>query len=186
VKEFNKTSKIQLVSATVLPWPKDLLLELGEIPVTQRITLSYFIEPGAGEIGWKDKYRYQSHGLRFDINNVDEDEMGFRKRVNLAAREENEQVNGNSGSQRWEIGVNNRSNGSIHTDYWTGTAAELATCNIISVFPIIGWWRERKHLNKVENSTRYSLVVSLDTPEQNVELYTTVKNMIQIPIEIET
>jgi subtilase family protein len=169
-----------------LPWPKDLLLEMGEIPVRLRITLSYFIEPGAGEIGWKDKYRYQSHGLRFDINNIGEDEEDFRKRVNLEAREENEEFIGSSGSNRWIIGTNNRSNGSIHSDYWEGTAADLSTCNLISVFPVIGWWRERKHLGKVENSTRYSLIISLETPAQDVELYTTVKNMIEVPIEIKT
>lgn len=169
-----------------LPWPKDLLLEMGKIPVRLRVTLSYFIEPGAGEIGWKDKYRYQSHGLRFDINNVGEEEDEFRKRVNVEAREDNEEVNGNSGSSRWVIGANNRSNGSIHSDYWEGTAAELATCNLIAVFPIIGWWRERKHLGKVENTARYALVVSLETPEQDIQLYTTVKNMIEVPIEIKT
>jgi hypothetical protein len=169
-----------------LPWPRDLLLGLGETPVKLRVTLSYFVEPGAGEIGWKDKYRYQSHGLRFDINNVGESEDDFRRRINIAAREENEEVNGNSGSNRWVIGINNRSSGSIHSDYWDGTAADLATCNHIAIFPVIGWWRERKHLGKVETKTRYSLIVSLDTPTQDVELYTTVKSMIEVPIEINT
>lgn len=168
------------------PWPKELLLSLSATPVTLRITLSYFIEPGAGEIGWKDKYRYQSHGMRFDVNNVDEDEDDFRKRINVEAREEGDELNGSSGSGRWKIGINNRSNGSIHSDFLEGTAAELASCNLIGVFPVIGWWRERKHLNKVETKARYSLIVSLETPAVDVELYTTVKNMIQIPIEIKT
>lgn len=167
-----------------LPWPSDLLLEMGQTPVKLRITLSYFIEPGAGEIGWKDKYRYQSHGLRFDVNNVGENEDDFRKRVNKAAREEDEEVNGNAGSNRWVIGTNNRSSGSIHSDFWEGTAADLATCNYIAVYPVIGWWRERKHLGKVENKTRYSLIISLETPAQDVELYTTVKTMIEVSIEI--
>ncbi len=169
-----------------LPWPSDLLLEMGKIPVKLRITLSYFIEPGAGEIGWKDKYRYQSHGLRFDVNNIGENEEEFRKRVNKAAREEDEKVNSKGGSNRWFIGVNNRSNGSIHSDYWEGTAADLATCNHIAVYPIIGWWREREHLGKVENKTRYSLIISIETPTQEVELYTNVKTMIEVPIEIST
>lgn len=167
-----------------LPWPSDLLLEMGQTPVKLRITLSYFIEPGAGEIGWKDKYRYQSHGLRFDVNNVGENEDDFRKRVNKAAREEDEEINGNAGSNRWVIGTNNRSSGSIHSDFWEGIAADLATCNHIAVYPVIGWWRERKHLGKVENKTRYSLIISLETPAQDIELYTTVKNIIEIPIEI--
>jgi hypothetical protein len=168
------------------PWPKDLFLQMGEIPVRLRITLSYYIEPGAGEIGWKDKYRYQSHGLRFDINNVGEEDDDFRKRINLAAREENEEINTTSGSNRWTIGANNRSSGSIHGDFWEGTAADLATCNLIAVFPIIGWWRERKHLGKVDTKARYSLIISLDTPSQDVELYTTVKTIIEVPIEITT
>ncbi|MFG0591007.1 S8 family peptidase [Myroides odoratimimus] len=169
-----------------LPWASELLLEMEGIPVKLKITLSYFIEPGAGEIGWKDKYRYQSHGLRFDVNNIGENEDDFRKRVNKAAREEDEEVNGNAGSNRWVIGANNRSNGSIHSDFWEGTAADLATCNHIAVYPVVGWWRERKHLGKVENRTRYSLIISLETPAQDVELYTTVKNMIEVPIEIQT
>ena len=158
---------------------------MGEIPVKLKITLSYFIEPGAGEIGWKDKYRYQSHGLRFDVNNVHETENVFRSRVNIAAREENDEISGDAGSSRWAIGINNRSTGSIHSDFWEGTAAALATCNHIAVYPIIGWWRERKHLGKVENQTRYSLIISLETPAQDIELYSTVKNMIEVPIEIQ-
>lgn len=179
-----ETNEIHLFN---FPWPEELLLSMSEAPVKLKITLSYFIQPGAGEIGWKDKYRYQSHGLRFDINNVGESEDVFRKRINVAAREEaDEQVNGSSGSERWAIGINNRSNGSIHSDYWEGTAAALSTCHFIAVYPIIGWWRERKHLGQVENKTRYSLIVSLETPAQDIELYTTVKNIIEIPIEIQT
>lgn len=185
-KEGSSNTETNEIHFFDLPWPSDLLLEMGQIPVKLRITLSYFIEPGAGEIGWKDKYRYQSHGLRFDVNNVGENEDDFRKRVNKAAREEDEEVNGNVGSNRWVIGTNNRSSGSIHSDFWEGTAADLATCNHIAVYPVIGWWRERKHLGKVENKTRYSLIISLETPAQDVELYTTVKTMIEVPIEIQT
>jgi hypothetical protein len=51
-----------------LPWPVDVLEELSELPVQMRVTLSYFVEPSPGEIGWKDRYRYASHGLRFELN----------------------------------------------------------------------------------------------------------------------
>ena len=169
-----------------LPWPKDFLLELGNIGVILRVTLSYFIEPGAGEIGWKDKYRYQSYGLQFDINNVGENENDFKKRLNVAARAEDEVVYNRTDSSRWEIGINNRNKGSIHSDFWVATAAQVATCNLIAVYPIIGWWRERKHLKKVENTTRYSLIISLETPAQDIELYTKIKTIIDAPIEIKT
>lgn len=183
-KEGSSTAETNEIHFFNLPWASDLLLQMGETPVKLKITLSYFIEPGAGEIGWKDRYRYQSHGLRFDVNNVNESEDDFRRRVNIAAREENEEVNGNTGSNRWAIGTNNRSTGSVHSDYWEGTAAALATCNHIAVYPVIGWWRERKHLGKVENQTRYALIISLETPAQDVEIYTTVRNMVEVPIEI--
>ena len=183
-KDGSSTAETNEIHFFNLPWASDLLLQMGETPVKLKVTLSYFIEPGAGEIGWKDKYRYQSHGLRFDVNNVNESEDDFRRRVNIAARDENEEVNGNAGSNRWAIGTNNRSTGSIHSDYWEGTAAALATCNHIAVYPVIGWWRERKHLGKVENQTRYALIISLETPAQDVELYTTVRNMIEVPIEV--
>lgn len=167
-----------------LPWPEELLLSLSNIQVKLKITLSYFVEPGAGAIGWKDKYRYSSFGLRFDVNNVGETETEFKKRINKVAREEAEVVLGNSGSDRWKIGVNNRNNGSIHSDFMELTAAELSTCNLIGIFPVVGWWRERKHLGKVENETRYSLIISLETPAQDVELYTTVRTIIETNIEI--
>ena len=43
------------------PWPKAVLLDLGETKVKLKVTLSYYIEPSPGEIGWKDRYRYPCH-----------------------------------------------------------------------------------------------------------------------------
>lgn len=62
----------------------------------------------------------------------------------------------------------------------------MAECNLIAIYPIVGWWRERHNLRKYNTKARYSLVVSLDTPAETVELYSTVKAMIQIPIEVST
>ena len=68
-----------------LPWPKDVLLNLpDDTKVNMRVTLSYFIEPGPGEIGWKDRYRYASHALRFELNSPGESKSEFAKRVNKA------------------------------------------------------------------------------------------------------
>lgn len=167
-----------------LPWPRETLLEFGETPVKMRVTLSYFIEPGPGEIGWKDKYRYRSHGLKFDVNTVSESRENFVKRVNKAARDEDEQSASSNDSGRWAIGSQNRHLGSVHSDFIEGTAAEIATCNFIGVFPVIGWWRERSHLGKWDKKTRYSLIVSLETPSEEVDLYTPVAVSLQIPIEI--
>lgn len=169
-----------------LPWPKEELQANPDIAVTLKVTLSYFIEPGPGEVGWKDKYRYRSHGLCFDVNSETETSIQFQKRINKAVREEDEGIESDSGSERWLIGTKGRRNGSVHSDTWHGTAGQLADCNMIAVFPIIGWWRERKHLHKYNTSTRYSLIVSLETPNQEVQLYTPVVTEIQniVPITV--
>ena len=178
-----KTNEMHLFD---FPWPKELLLSLGAIQVKLRITLSYFIDPSPGAIGWKDKYRYQSHGLRFDLNNVGETEKQFRARINKAAREEDAEKETEAGSARWVIGKKGRDVGSIHSDIWEGNAADIADCNLIAIYPIIGWWRERHNQNKFNSKCRYSLVVSLDTPSEEIPLYSTIATKISIPIEIKT
>ncbi len=167
------------------PWPKEELLALGDTPVKLKITLSYFIEPGPGRIGWKDKYRYQSFGLRFDVNKEGETEDEFKQRINKAVRDEDYENESSGSDTRWVIGKDNRSIGSIHSDIWEGNAADIADCNIIAVYPVIGWWRERHNLKKYNSKARYSLLVSLETPIEDVELYTAITNKIATPITVE-
>lgn len=170
-----------------LPWPREVLLALGEAPVTLRVTLSYFIEPGPGEVGWKDRYRYPSFGLRFSLNSEGETDKDFMKRVNIAARDEGEEKPGtSSGSDRWLIGSNARDKGSVHSDIWKGTAANIASCNLIGVYPVIGWWRERPWLDRWKRIARYSLVVSLHTTDENIDIYTPVAVQLGVPIEIQS
>lgn len=171
-----------------LPWPSDILLERHDMQVEMRITLSYFVEPGPGEIGWKDRYRYASHALRFDVNSPGEPRNLFVRRINAAARAEDEGHPGTSSpSGHWIIGQA-RDRGSIHSDIWQGTAAQLADSKHIAVSPRIGWWRERNHLGKCESRTRYALIVSIYTPEQEVDIYTPVAQQIgiSVPISVNT
>jgi hypothetical protein len=76
----------------LLPWPRQELLNLGNVEVEMRVTLSYFIEPNPGiaERGIKGRYRYESHGLRFDVSRPNEDKDQFRQRINKRARDEEE------------------------------------------------------------------------------------------------
>lgn len=90
---------------------------------------------------------------------------------------------GTTGSDRWYLGKNNRDVGSIHSDVWTGPAVDLAECYYIAVYPIVGWWRERYNLGKYNNKMRYSLVVSISTPEENVDFYTPIQTLIEQKIE---
>lgn len=104
------------------------------------------------------------------------------KSINKAVISEDEEETLTSSNVNWLLGQQ-RNVGSIHSDTWEGTAAELATSNLIGVFPAIGWWRERKWLGKVENTMRYSLIVSLST-EADVDLYTPIYTKIQSEITI--
>jgi hypothetical protein len=170
-----------------LPWPSDILLSLGEMEVTLRITLSYFIDPSPGEVGWKDKYTYASHGFRFDMNTPFEKKEAFISRINAAIQnDEQDVVAPQSPSERWKIGKGNRNSGSIHSDYWVGTAADLAVCNLVAVYPTMGWWRGRPHLGKWNSQTKYSLIVSLETEDTTIPIYETVKNLIRtrVPIQV--
>lgn len=71
-----------------LPWPKQELEQLGEHSVEMRVTLSYYIEPNPSARGPRSRYRYQSHGLRFDVKRAGESPHDFRARINKAARDE--------------------------------------------------------------------------------------------------
>ena len=157
-----------------IPWPSEELAELGDVEVELRVTLSYFIEPGPGEIGWKDRYRYPSHSLRFDVINSDETKESFQERI--SARMKSEDMNrgegGTSGSDRWYLGRKNRDVGSIHSDYIRCSAVDLCNTKYLAVYPVTGWWLKRNHLGKENSTARYSLVISLSSPEVNADLYT--------------
>ncbi|MCF7837098.1 MAG: S8 family peptidase [Candidatus Marinimicrobia bacterium] len=168
-----------------LPWPKDVLQAMPpHADVKIRVTLSYFIEPSPGEVGWKDRYRYASHGLRFDLNSPTETRDQFKRRINQAARdEENGHPGTNSPSGHWVLGQA-RDKGSIHSDIWKGSAAELAESNLIAISPLVGWWRERPHKGKWNRKTRYALIISIETPETEVDIYTPVSVQLQAPVSI--
>lgn len=167
-----------------LPWPKTVLQELGETPVELRVTLSYFIEPSPGRRGWSYRHRYASHGLRFDMKTPIESIDAFRRRVNEAAKEEDEsEERSKSDSSRWLLGPTLRHRGSLHSDRWQGIAADLAEREYIAVYPVIGWWRERPLLHRGDRRTRYSLIVSISTPTADVDIYTPVAQQIRTMVE---
>lgn len=168
-----------------LPWPKEVLHSLGSEKATLRVTLSYFIEPGPGEVGWRDKYRYASCGLRFDVINTNESLIDFEKRVNIKMRDDDKDK-GDGSSRDWYLGVKTRNVGSIHSDFCEESAINLYDANHVAVYPVVGWWRERAHLEKYNEVIRYSLIVTIETPEVNTDLYTPIITEIssKIPVEI--
>ena len=169
------------------PWPKDLLRDLGETEIKLRITLSYYIEPSPGEVGWKDKYRYPSCGLRFDLIRTNESIDEFKYRVNQKAHGEDDEPEENiAAGYKWVLGTQNRDVGSIHSDFLITTAANLCESECIAVYPVGGWWKERSYLGKSDKHVKYSLVVSLSTPEESIDLYTPIITQIAQKITIST
>lgn len=163
-----------------LPWPVEVLQGvLSETDVKLNITLSYFIEPNPGSRKYSNNFSYRSHGLRFNVIGESEDVETFHKRVNKNTREEGE--SGFSG-ESWIIGSRYRDKGSIHRDFWIGSGADLATRNQIAVYPVSGWYRMRKKLEKYDSSVRYSIIVTIEAPEIDVDIYTPIRAM--IPIEV--
>jgi len=168
-----------------LPWPKSVLTQLGDADVTMRVTLSYFIEPNPGERGWTRKHRYQSHGLRFDVKRPLESMAEFQARISADAQDDDDYDSSPAGEQEWALGSWYRNKGSIHSDVWTGTAAELASSGVLAVHPVSGWWKERKHLEGWKKDARYSLIVSLETASEEADFYAEIEQMIKPVVETE-
>ena len=170
-----------------LPWPREELEGLGETQVEMRVTLSYFIEPNPSRRGFRSKYRYESHGLRFDVKRPHESVDDFRTRINAAARDEEEGTHDRQGKDPdWLIGTQTRHRGSLHGDIWRGSAADLASRGCLAVYPVVGWWKTRQALARYDRAARYALVVSIKAPEVDVDLRTEVANQIGVAVEIET
>lgn len=185
-----KTDKMNLHS---LPWPKEKLEQLGEAKVELRVTLSYFIEPNPGERGYKRKHHYASYGLRFQVKKPLETHDQFRHRINKATRKEEKNISGSKEEDNWFLGPHLRSQGSLHSDIWTGTSVDLASRGMIGVYPVGGWWKEQTQEERHDQPVRYTLIVTIRVPEIECDIYTPVSNLIlisqdtptNIPIETE-
>ena len=119
-----------------LPWPKAELAALHDMRVRMRVTLSYFVEPNPARRGWRDRYRYASHGLRFEVKQATDSLADFKKKINkLALAEDEKKPDGDSDAREWELGPTVRHHGSLHADIWQGTAADLAARGAVGSTP---------------------------------------------------
>lgn len=171
-----------------LPWPREALEAIGDDDVRLRVTLSYFIEPSASRRGWRRRYSYASHALRFDLQGPLESRREFVQRVNRdAQRDEEGAGRSTSASDRWFVGPNQRNVGSLHQDEWTGSGHELAASGSLAVYPVGGWWKNNGRSDRTSLPVRYALLVSLRTPRTDIDLYTPIANEIRIatPIAVE-
>jgi Subtilase family len=183
-REGTSAAKTRDMKLHRLPWPKAELQALGDAQVELRVTLSYFIEPNPGERGWTRRHRYASHGLRFRVKLATESVDEFRARINQAARDEEEGAPG-GGVEDWLLGTF-RDRGSLHADFWSGSAADLAGRDAVGVFPVGGWWKEKPYLERFDGLARYALIVTIRAPGSNVDIFTPVEAAVTVQTAVQT
>ena len=167
-----------------LPWAKEQLQKLENTPVSLKVTLSYYIEPSPGNRGWKEKYTYSSFGLRFEIKKENETEDEFISRIDYAMHNEAESAESNNGDI-WYLGKRIRDKGSVRSDYTVNTTAiQIAGIDKVAIIPENGWWKNRSNMKRYNDKVRYSLVVTISTPNTDVDLYTPIMTKIKSAVEV--
>lgn len=178
-------SKVREMNLHALPWPAEQLADLGDTDVSMRVTLSYFVEPNPSSRGWTGRYVYPSHGLRFATKRADESIGRFRQRINKRARDEGQRTPSPKTEKGWLFGsAQQQKPGSLHTDIWTGPAVNLASKGVLAVYPVAGWWQYRPSWDQSRGGVDYSLVVSIEAPNVDIDLWTPVSQQIQATVEI--
>jgi hypothetical protein len=158
-----------------LPWPKEALEQLDEKDAKLIVTLSYYIEPNPGERRLATHYAYHSHQLDFELINRNESVEEFQIRISKPDTETKENRTKRTGV-KWALGKDSNLKGSIRKDFISATGIELSERNVIAIIPKNGWYKNLKRQNKFNEVVRYSLIVSIETEETEIDLYTPVFN----------
>ncbi|MBV36361.1 MAG: hypothetical protein CMP47_13060 [Rickettsiales bacterium] len=163
-----------------LPWAKEILEDYYDIDVKLCVTLSYFVEPHPSRRGFNNRYLYNSHSLKFGLKRADEDLERFMARYNSQVK-----VEGKGDTEEgWFLGPNLRGRGqTCQKDIWEGKAGQLIERNYIGVRPVGGWWKHRPRKDKKDKlwdmPTYYSLIVSIETDNAEIDLYAAIENEIK-------
>lgn len=181
VQSSRRMNEMRLIE---LPWPVEVLRELGNTPVTLRIALSTFIAPNPSETARGKKLRYASHGLRFKLKGENENVDEFERRVGRASTDEDARPVEGPDSAEWDFGTNRKDVGSLHIDSLTIKASDLARRGCIAVHPVGGWWKDSRRVDPAACVARYGLVVEIDSPSE--DLYTNITQKIRpiVPIGV--
>jgi hypothetical protein len=118
------------------------------------------------------------------VKRATENLLQFQQRVNKAARDEDYDPHGDTGSWLFKAHQGLSALGSVRSNTWTGSAADLAARGYIAIYPTYGWWNKRPNLQGYEKSSHYALIATITTPE--TDIYTSVATTINIPIIVET
>jgi len=161
-----------------LPWPEKVLKELPlDTQVKLTITLSYFIEPNPRIHTIKSKYVYRSHGLSFALSKPGQKKEDFIQSMNREEEREDDYEESDY-KHEWYFGKQLQLNGSIHKDIWEGSAQDLRDMSNVAIIPVTGWWKLNKDKEKCSEHVNYSLIVSLEVEDNEVDIYTEVAEKI--------
>lgn len=160
-----------------IPWPIEVLQGyLADKDVKLTLTLSYFIDPNPGNRRYANNFSYHSHSLDFKMIRPTEDLDQFKRRISAA--EENLHAQFNGQDEPWALRESVRNRGSLKKDYVISSGADLATRNVVAIYPKSGWYNTRKRLGMVESKVRYSLIVSIQSEEVEIDIYNPVSDLI--------
>lgn len=170
-----------------MPWPQDSLAANPHEQVRLRVTLSYFVEPNPGNRGYRTVFRYPGCQVRFRVSSPGQADRDLQAQVSKLAAEELERdesrkpVRGTPDG--WLLG-RQIERGSLHSDIWEGSAADLLSMRHIAVYPLTGWWRTRPALRRADARIRYALAVTIEALNPALDVYTEVATQVSVPIAI--
>jgi len=130
------------------------------------------------------RHRYASHALRFAVKRSLETIAAFQARINGAIEMEEQGIHPDAGGDDWFLG-SIRNTGSVHSDHWRGTAAELARRDAIAIYQVGGWWKEKPFHRRYDTVVRYTLLVSIRATAGEIDIYTPIQTAIPVVVPIE-
>jgi hypothetical protein len=160
-----------------LPIPVAELEALGDAQVELSVTLSYFTQPNLvrGRL-------FRGLDVQWDMQGPAESEGEFRRRINRLYRAGAESAATQTKSFQWTIGKLRRSRGTVQSDRWIGSAALLGGSKWLAVYPVLGWWDQRRELQL--QSMPFSLIVTVDVPH-GTDIYTPIRLAVEVPITLD-
>jgi hypothetical protein len=54
------------------------------------------------------------------------------------------------------------------------------------VYPVAGWWKNRRGYDQSDQGVDYSMIVSIESPEVEIDLWTPVAQQVAAEVQFET
>ena len=65
-----------------------------------------------------------------------------------------------------------------------GLRADLAARGVVGIYPVSGWWKDQPKRDRSAMGARYALIVSIETPPVNTDIWTPVALQVGLPIAV--